>query len=196
MFKKFIAFAFLILFLHNLTYANNFSKEINSSNDYDYEKTITYYEKECSENNLKACYHLGKKYLEAKNDQVGIGWLKKTCDDGYLDACVTLGDYYIKYALYDEAFAVLDNSCKQNHANSCVLLGAMYIYGMSVKANHKKGVHLYKKSCDLESFYGCDKIAEVYIQGLYGVKKDPKKGFWYLKKSCELGNIFSCVDAP
>lgn len=138
----------------------------------------------CENNNAESCFELGDMLLSAgRSDDK-----EKMLDSEMLFASSM---FYMQ-------------SCELNHGDGCLMFAEMLVLGefnesfSKSKQNDyqsladkisKENLDIYmkyiKKSCELDSANGCDKLGRIYYNG-EGVKKDEKLGFFYRKKGCDL----------
>jgi TPR repeat protein len=121
-------------------------------------------DKECDNEDMMACYSMGKAYMDGLNN-LPIDY-KKT------------EQYFIK-------------SCKLGNNGICLVLGLMYVKGQYVIQNKQKAAYFFKEACQSGSPEGCTHLAIAYTQG-DGVNQNAKKAFEYYQRGCIGGDAEGC----
>jgi uncharacterized protein len=106
----------------------------------------------------------------------------KKCDKGKLKYCENLADLYLKHRYFSNHKD--DSKCKKDDFVNCM-------HFFISPSNHKISAILYKKTCDAGLSDGCNKLGNLYFDGV-GVKKNRVEAFRLFRIACEMNNTSAC----
>jgi len=89
--------------------------------------------------------------------------------------------------------ATFQNSCDHGDGASCFVLGSLYSSGSGVPKDDARAFALFGRSCDLEWWRGCGRLAVSYMVG-QGTRPNPFLAIENFEKGCQGSNAASCFE--
>jgi uncharacterized protein len=121
-----------------------------------------------------------------------LEWYLKSAEKGHSMANYNIGYSYQTGTLgleKDITKALTHYSVSEKHGNIAAFkqIGLLFLEGTDVKKDVDKGIAYLKKSVAGKHSLSdvLFKLAEIYLNGEYGVKADRKLGFSYLKRAAD-----------
>lgn len=125
-----------------------------------------------------------------------IKQLASDCDSGSGLSCTELGRIFAKGETVrkDDAVAskLYAKACSLREAVGCFNLASRAVAGQGLPKKPDQAAALYAASCGLNYSEGCLKAAEMYSQGIGGIRQDSKKALELYRLGCAEGNQRSC----
>ena len=137
----------------------------------------------CTNTDLMACYHKGRKELAAGRFKQAAADLYPVCHKGgKVESCHFLAAAYTKLENEDQARAAWFKGCQGDIAASCHMLGEAE-QGRDPAASEA----YFRKACEGGSAVSCYELARGYNDAAI-----PEQTIGYLKRGCDLGHSASC----
>jgi len=161
------------------------------------EKAIKMWGKECNNNDMLACFNLGRLYSKKADYKHTNGFYeiaqalyKKACDNGEMKGCMNITGKNTSYMRKDAIDKFIKNytkACNNGELNACYRLGRYY----DDFQYFKKANIMFEKACNNGEMKSCHALALSYEQAR-GRKKDYNKANKYYTKACNNEYMFSC----
>lgn len=133
--------------------------------------------KDCSHNNIKACFNLGLEEFEDGDKQLASLYFEKGCRLGHNKSC----DYFLTRSLkksrIKDSVKYYERECRSTNVYTCTVLGRIY-YNLG---NKDKGNLFYKRGCE-----NGDPPACAFLAYQMGKDKNIEDELKYFERSCVL----------
>lgn len=133
--------------------------------------------KECSHNNIQACFDLGLKEFDEGEKELASAYFEKGCRLGHNKSC----DYFLtgnlKKSRIRDSVKYYERECRSANVYTCTVLGRIY-YNLG---NEDKGDLFYKRACENGDPPACAFLGHQMFK-----KEVPEEEMKYFERACVL----------